>query len=586
MSKKKNSEKSLGKLITYCKKYIPVIVIALMSAVIGTVLSLIGPDKLSEMTDIITAGIMTSIDLEKITSIGLTLVAIYVVSVILTFAQGYIMATVTQKVSKGLRSDISKKINKLPMSYYNNNTTGDLLSRVTNDVDTIGQALNQSVGTLISALCLFFGSLIMMLKTDVTMTVTAVLATMIGFGLMMIIMGKSQKYFRNQQEYLGKINGHIEEVYSGHTIVKAYNAEEQMDDKFRDLNSKLKNSTFRAQFLSGLMMPIMTFIGNLGYVAVCIVGAALAMNGKISFGVIVAFILYVRYFTQPLAQIAQGVQNLQSAAAASHRVFEFLEAKEMEDESHKSLALANAEGKVEFRNVKFGYEGSDRVIINDFSAIAKPGQKIAIVGPTGAGKSTLVNLLMRFNEINSGEILIDDISTKDLTRENIHDLFCMVLQDTWLFEGTIRENLVYNKEEVSDEVIKAACKAVGLDHFIESLHDGYDTILNDKVNLSAGQKQQLTIARAMIKDAPMLILDEATSSVDTRTELLIQNAMDKLMEGRTSFVIAHRLSTIKNADVILVLKDGDILESGNHDELIAKNGFYAELYNSQFEQVA
>ncbi len=586
MSKKKNSEKSLGKLITYCKKYIPVIVIALMSAVIGTVLSLIGPDKLSEMTDIITAGIMTSIDLEKITSIGLTLVAIYVVSVILTFAQGYIMATVTQKVSKGLRSDISKKINKLPMSYYNNNTTGDLLSRVTNDVDTIGQALNQSVGTLISAICLFFGSLIMMLKTDVTMTVTAVLATMIGFGLMMIIMGKSQKYFRNQQEYLGKINGHIEEVYSGHTIVKAYNAEEQMDDKFRDLNSKLKNSTFRAQFLSGLMMPIMTFIGNLGYVAVCIVGAALAMNGKISFGVIVAFILYVRYFTQPLAQIAQGVQNLQSAAAASHRVFEFLEAKEMEDESHKSLALANAEGKVEFRNVKFGYEGSDRVIINDFSAIAKPGQKIAIVGPTGAGKSTLVNLLMRFNEINSGEILIDDISTKDLTRENIHDLFCMVLQDTWLFEGTIRENLVYNKEEVSDEVIKAACKAVGLDHFIESLHDGYDTILNDKVNLSAGQKQQLTIARAMIKDAPMLILDEATSSVDTRTELLIQNAMDKLMEGRTSFVIAHRLSTIKNADVILVLKDGDILESGNHDELIAKNGFYAELYNSQFEQVA
>ena len=586
MSKKKNSKKSLGKLITYCKKYIPVIVIALMSAVIGTVLSLIGPDKLSEMTDIITAGIMTSIDLEKITSIGLTLVAIYVVSVILTFAQGYIMATVTQKVSKGLRSDISKKINKLPMSYYNNNTTGDLLSRVTNDVDTIGQALNQSVGTLISAICLFFGSLIMMLKTDVTMTVTAVLATMIGFGLMMIIMGKSQKYFRNQQEYLGKINGHIEEVYSGHTIVKAYNAEEQMDDKFRDLNSKLKNSTFRAQFLSGLMMPIMTFIGNLGYVAVCIVGAALAMNGKISFGVIVAFILYVRYFTQPLAQIAQGVQNLQSAAAASHRVFEFLEAKEMEDESHKSLALANAEGKVEFRNVKFGYEGSDRVIINDFSAIAKPGQKIAIVGPTGAGKSTLVNLLMRFNEINSGEILIDDISTKDLTRENIHDLFCMVLQDTWLFEGTIRENLVYNKEEVSDEVIKAACKAVGLDHFIESLHDGYDTILNDKVNLSAGQKQQLTIARAMIKDAPMLILDEATSSVDTRTELLIQNAMDKLMEGRTSFVIAHRLSTIKNADVILVLKDGDILESGNHDELIAKNGFYAELYNSQFEQVA
>lgn len=586
MSKKKKSEKNLGKLITYCKKYIPVIVIALISSVIGTILSLIGPDKLSEMTDIITDGIMTNIDLEKITAIGLTLVVIYVLSAILTFSQGYIMATVTQKVSKGLRSDISKKINKLPMSYYNNNTTGDLLSRVTNDVDTIGQALNQSVGTLISAICLFFGSLIMMLKTNVIMTVAAILATMIGFGLMMIIMKNSQKYFRSQQDYLGKINGHIEEVYSGHTVIKAYNAEKQMDSKFRDLNSRLKNSTFRAQFLSGLMMPIMTFIGNLGYVVVCIVGAALAMNGNISFGVIVAFIMYVRYFTQPLAQMAQAVQNLQSAAAASHRVFEFLEAKEMEDESHKTLSLENAKGKVEFKNVKFGYEGSDRIIINDFSTIAKPGQKVAIVGPTGAGKSTLVNLLMRFNEINSGEILIDDISTKDLTRENIHDLFCMVLQDTWLFEGTIRENLVYNKKDVSDEAIKKACRAVGLDHFIETLHDGYDTILNDKVNLSAGQKQQLTIARAMIKDAPMLILDEATSSVDTRTELLIQNAMDKLMEGRTSFVIAHRLSTIKNADVILVLKDGDILESGNHDELIAKDGFYAELYNSQFEQAA
>ena len=586
MGKKKKSEKNLGKLITYCKKYIPVIVIALISSVIGTILSLIGPDKLSEMTDIITDGIMTNIDLEKITSIGLTLVAIYVLSAILTFSQGYIMATVTQKVSKGLRSDISKKINKLPMSYYNNNTTGDLLSRVTNDVDTIGQALNQSVGTLISAICLFFGSLIMMLKTNVIMTVAAILATMIGFGLMMIIMKNSQKYFRSQQDYLGKINGHIEEVYSGHTVIKAYNAEKQMDSKFRDLNSRLKNSTFRAQFLSGLMMPIMTFIGNLGYVVVCIVGAALAMNGNISFGVIVAFIMYVRYFTQPLAQMAQAVQNLQSAAAASHRVFEFLEAKEMEDESHKTLFLENAKGKVEFKNVKFGYEGSDRIIINDFSTIAKPGQKVAIVGPTGAGKSTLVNLLMRFNEINSGEILIDDISTKDLTRENIHDLFCMVLQDTWLFEGTIRENLVYNKKDVSDEAIKKACRAVGLDHFIETLHDGYDTILNDKVNLSAGQKQQLTIARAMIKDAPMLILDEATSSVDTRTELLIQNAMDKLMEGRTSFVIAHRLSTIKNADVILVLKDGDILERGNHDELIAKDGFYAELYNSQFEQAA
>ena len=586
MDKNKKSENGLGKLTTYCKNHIPVIVIALIAAIIGTILSLFGPDKLSEMTDVMTAGLMGNIDMDKITSIGLSLIAIYIISTVLSLTQGYIMATITQKVSKKLRSDISEKINRLPMSYYNNNTTGDLLSRITNDVDTIGQALNQSLGTLISAVCLFFGSLIMMLKTNVIMTITAILSVLIGFVIMMIIMKNSQKYFAIQQDYLGKINGHIEEVYSGHTIIKAYNAENQMDEKFRSLNSQLKTSAFKAQFLSGLMMPIMSFIGNLGYVAVCVVGAALAMNGNISFGVIVAFIMYIRYFTQPLSQIAQGVQSLQSAAAASHRVFEFLEADEMQDESHKTKSIKDAKGKVEFKNVRFGYEGSDRIIINNFSAMAKPGQKIAIVGPTGAGKSTLVNLLMRFNEINSGEILIDDTPISDLTRENIHDLFCMVLQDTWLFEGTIRENLLYNKTDVSDEVIKSACKAVGLDHFIETLHDGYDTVLNDKVNLSAGQKQQLTIARAMIKNSPMLILDEATSSVDTRTELLIQNAMDKLMEGRTSFVIAHRLSTIKNADMILVLKDGDILESGNHEELLAKNGFYAELYNSQFEQVS
>lgn len=586
MDKKKKTEKNLGKLIVYCKSYMSIIIIALTSAVIATILSLLGPDKLSEMTDTITNGILTSIDMEKITSIGLILVIIYGASVILNLTQGYIMATVTQRITKNLRKDISKKINKLPMWYYNNNTTGDLLSRVTNDVDTIGQALNQSTGTLISAICLFLGSLVMMLKTNFIMAITAVMSTIIGFALMSVIMKKSQKYFTNQQEYLGKINGHIEEVYSGHTVIKAFNAEEQMRHTFKSLNYSLKDSAFKAQFLSGLMMPIMTFIGNLGYVAVCIVGAILAMNGSISFGIIVAFIMYVRYFTQPLGQIAQGVQSMQSAAAASHRVFEFLEAEEMEDESHKALALENADGKVEFKNVKFGYKGTGKIIINNFSAIAKPGQKIAIVGPTGAGKSTLVNLLMRFNEINSGEILIDDVPISDLTRENIHDLFCMVLQDTWLFEGSIRENLVYNKTDVPDGVIKKACKAVGLDSFIENLHDGYDTVLSDKVNLSIGQKQQLTIARAMIKDSPMLILDEATSSVDTRTELLIQQAMDKLMEGRTSFVIAHRLSTIKNADIILVLKDGDILESGNHEELLEKGGFYAELYNSQFEEAS
>ena len=424
----------------------------------------------------------------------------------------------------------------------------------------------------------------MMLKTNVIMTVTAVLATMIGFALMMIIMKSSQKYFMRQQEYLGKINGHVEEVYSGHTIVKAYNAEEQMDNKFRALNSTLKNSTFKAQFLSGLMMPIMTFIGNLGYVAVCVVGAALAMNGNISFGVIVAFIMYVRYFTQPLAQMAQGVQNLQSAAAASHRVFEFLEAKEMEDESHKTKSLENAKGKVEFKNVKFGYEGSDRIIINDFSAIAKPGQKVAIVGPTGAGKSTLVNLLMRFNEINSGEILIDGKNIDDITRESLRKSVAMVLQDTYLFSESVSENIRYGRLEATEEEIIEAAKIADAHHFIKQLPEGYNTILADNgCNLSQGQRQLLAIARAILSKASILILDEATSSIDTRTEVLIQNAMLKLMQGKTTFVIAHRLSTIRNADKILALKDGEIIESGTHDELLEKNGFYASLYNSQFK---
>lgn len=584
MSKKNKPESSFSKLLRYCKRYVPIIIIALIGAAIGTFLTLFGPDKLSEMTDLISEGLFGEIDLEAITSIGVTLVIIYGISFILSLSQGLIMANVTQKVSKNLRTALADKINKLPMSYYNNTTTGDILSRVTNDVDTIGQTLNQSIGTLVSAGCLFIGSLIMMLKTNIILTITAVLATVIGFVLMGFIMKKSQKYFLSQQEGLGKLNGHIEEVYTGHTIVKAYNSEKQMRDIFESINNKLKDNAFKAQFLSGLMMPLMTFIGNLGYVAVCIVGAILAMNDIISFGVIVAFILYVRYFTQPLAQMAQAAQNLQSASAASHRVFEFLEAEEMEDESHKQKQLKNANGKVEFKNVTFTYEGSEHPVIKNFSTVVKPGEKIAIVGPTGAGKTTLVNLLMRFNEINGGEISIDGTPINQLTRENIHDLFCMVLQDTWLFEGSIKENLVYTQDHISDEEVQAACEAVGLHHFIQTLHDGYDTILNDQVNLSAGQKQQLTIARAMLKNSPMLILDEATSSVDTRTELVIQQAMDQLMEGRTSFIIAHRLSTIKNADVILVLKDGDILESGNHEQLLAKQGFYAELYNSQFEQ--
>ena len=474
----------------------------------------------------------------------------------------------------------------MPMWYYNRTTTGDVLSRVTNDVDTIGQSLNQSIGNLITSVILFFGSLIMMLVTDGWMTLTAVLSSILGFVLMFAIMGRSQKYFSRQQKHLGELNGHIEEIYAGHTVVKAYNGEEAAQKTFDNMNAKLCESGFKAQSLAGAMMPIMGFIGNLGYVAVCVVGGAMALDGKIGFGVIVAFMMYVRYFTQPLSQIAQSVQSLQSAAAAGERVFEFLEAEEMEDESGKIRSLDKVRGEVEFKHVKFGYEDSDNIIIHDFSAVAKPGQKIAIVGPTGAGKTTMVNLLMCFHEIQGGEICIDGTPTNKMTREAVHSQFCMVLQDTWLFEGTVRENLVYNSENVSDEKIKEACEAVGLHHFIRTLPKGYDTILNDQINLSQGQKQQLTIARAMIADKPMLILDEATSSVDTRTEQQIQSAMDKLMENRTSFVIAHRLSTIKNSDLILVLKDGDIIESGNHDELIEKDGFYAELYNSQFEKAS
>ena len=574
------------KIIRYCKRYLAVIVVALICAVTGTILTILGPDKLSDLTKVITEGIATGIDMERVKSIGLTLVAFYVGSAILSFGQQFIMATVTQNVTKQLRSDISGKINRLPMAYYNKTSTGDVLSRVTNDVDMISQSMNQSIGNLVSAVALFFGSLIMMFKTNVIMTLTAVIATMIGFGLMSLITSHSQKYFSRQQANLGALNGHIEEIYSGHTVVKAYNGEKNAKKVFDELNNNLRDSAFKAQSLSGLMQPLMAFIGNFGYVAVCVMGAVLTMKGYIGFEVIVAFMMYIRLFTQPLAQIAQATQSLQSAAAAGERVFAFLGAEEMSDESDKTEKLGKAEGYVDFEHVKFGYEDTDKIIIHDFSAKAKPGQKIAIVGPTGAGKTTLVNLLMRFHEIQSGDIKIDGISTRDMKREEVRSQFCMVLQDTWLFEGTVRENLVYNTENVSEEKIEAACKAVGLDHFIRTLPHGYDTILNDQVSLSQGQKQQLTIARAMIADKPMLILDEATSSVDTRTELQIQKAMDALMQNRTSFVIAHRLSTIKNADLILVLKDGDIIESGNHEELLAKGGFYADLYNSQFDQAS
>ena len=584
--KSKDFKGTWMKIIRYCKRYLAVIVVALICAMAGTILTILGPDKLSDLTKVITEGIATGIDMERVKSIGLTLVAFYVGSAILSFGQQFIMATVTQNVTKQLRSDISVKINRLPMAYYNKTSTGDVLSRVTNDVDMISQSMNQSIGNLVSAVALFFGSLIMMFKTNVIMTLTAVIATMIGFGLMSLITSHSQKYFSRQQANLGALNGHIEEIYSGHTVVKAYNGEKNAKKVFDELNNNLRDSAFKAQSLSGLMQPLMAFIGNFGYVAVCVMGAVLTMKGYIGFEVIVAFMMYIRLFTQPLAQIAQATQSLQSAAAAGERVFDFLGAEEMSDESDKTEKLGKAEGYVDFEHVKFGYEETDKIIIHDFSAKAKPGQKIAIVGPTGAGKTTLVNLLMRFHEIQSGDIKIDGISTRDMKREEVRSQFCMVLQDTWLFEGTVRENLVYNTENVSEEKIEAACKAVGLDHFIRTLPHGYDTILNDQVSLSQGQKQQLTIARAMIADKPMLILDEATSSVDTRTELQIQKAMDALMQNRTSFVIAHRLSTIKNADLILVLKDGDIIESGNHEELLAKGGFYADLYNSQFDQAS
>ena len=571
------------KLLLYCRKYYVPILIAVLCAAGGTVFTLVGPDRLSDLTRVITDGLMTGIDMEAVAGIGITLVIFYACGALLSFIQHFIMTTISQAVSKRMRSDISRKINCLPMSFYSRTSNGDILSRVTNDVDMISQSLNQSIGMLVSAITLFVGSLLMMLITNVIMTLTAVAAIFLGFLLMRLITGRSQKYFSRQQRHLGELNGQIEEIYSGHTVVKAYNGEENAKHTFDEMNGKLRRSAFRAQCLAGLMQPLMIFIGNLGYVAVCVMGAVLTMNHQIGFEVIVAFMMYVRFFTQPLSQIAQATQTLQSGAAAGERVFEFLEAPEMEDESGKTAHLSHVQGSVEFEHVKFGYT-DEKIIIHDFSARALPGQKIAIVGPTGAGKTTLVNLLMRFYEIQGGEIRIDGIPTSSLRREEVHSQFCMVLQDTWLFEGTIRENLIYCTPDVPEGRMEEACRAVGLDHFIHTLPQGYDTLLNDQLNLSQGQKQQLTIARAMIADKPMLILDEATSSVDTRTEQQIQNAMDALMKNRTSFVIAHRLSTIKNADLILVLKDGDIIESGTHEELLDKNGFYAELYNSQFEQ--
>lgn len=580
----KDFKQAISALIKYCGKYVPVIITAMVMAALGAVLRVIGPEFLSRITEEIEQGIVTGINMDNIAKLGVILIVLYTLSGIFGYFQSFIMATVTQKLTRKMRDDISHKVNRLPLAYFDKVTYGDVLSRVTNDVDAIGNALNMSIGQLMSAVALFFGSLIMMYVTNWILASVAVASTLLGFVLMVLIISKSQKYFVIQQRELGLINGHIEEIYSGHEVVKAYNGENQAISYFDKINDRLFGSAWKSQFLSGLMMPLMAFIGNLGFVCVCVTGAALVLNGRIEFSVIVAFMVYVRLFAQPLSQIAQSFTGLQSAAAAGERVFEFLGEKEMEDESAKTdyLDPQDTNGNVVFKNVKFGYN-PDNIIIHDFNMQAKSGQKIAIVGPTGAGKTTLVNLLMRFYELNGGSISIDGHPIDGLKRSNVHDLFGMVLQDTWLFEGTVRENIVYDKQGITDEMLDEVCKTVGIDHLIKSLPNGYDTVLNENANLSAGQKQLITIARAMIENAPLLILDEATSSVDTRTEQLIQKAMDKLTEGRTSFVIAHRLSTIKNADLILVLKDGDVVESGTHTQLLEKSGFYADLYNSQFE---
>ncbi len=526
-----------------------------------------------------------SIDMEKIISIAIFMATLYIVSALFNYIQGFSMSTVSNRFANELRGRISTKINRLPLKYFDTHETGDVLSRVTNDVDTISQNLNNSLATLVSSITLFLGSIFMMFITNWVMAITAILASFLGFILMFAILGKSQKYFNQKQVELGNVNGYIEEMYSGHNVVKAYNGTKEAFQEFAELNNRLYTSNRKSQFLSGLMPPIMGFIGNFGYVAVCIVGALLTINGDTSFGVIVAFMIYVRLFTNPLSQIAQAMSSLQSTAAASERVFEFLDEKEMPEQTaiKKRLNKSKVKGAIEFKHVKFGYDPG-RTIIKDFSVKVKPGQKVAIVGPTGAGKTTMVNLLMKFYEINNGDIYIDGVSTKDLTRENIHELFIMVLQDTWLFEGTIGENIRFNKENVTDREIWETLKTVGVHHFVKTLPDGLDYQIGDNDAISQGQKQLLTIARGMIEDAPFLILDEATSNVDTRTEELVQKAMDKLTEGRTSFIIAHRLSTIKNADLILVMNEGNIIEQGNHEQLIAQNGFYASLYNSQFEK--
>ena len=581
---KKGTVAALGKTAAYVKGGVGVIAFALVLAALGAILTIIGPDKIGQITNLMSEGLATGIDLAAIAKVGVALIVIYGLSALFTFVQHYIMATVTLKMSYRMRGELSKKINRVPQKYFNMHSQGDVLSRITNDVSTLQQGLTNALPTIISAVAQFVGCLVMMFVTEWRLALVSLVITVGGLFLVVFIMSRSQKYFTAHQENLGKLNGYVEEMYSGHEVVRISRAGDSIKEKFKGLNKAVYDANRRSQFLSGLMQPLMNVVGNIAYVAVCVFGSILVINDpSVGFGVIIAFILYVRLFTTPLAQIAQGLTNMQTASASAHRVFDFLEEEELENEDGKPAFEKDIKGKVEFDHIRFGYPDTpDKTVIKDFSAKVEPGQKVAIVGPTGAGKTTMVNLLMRFFETNGGEIRIDGKPISEMKRQSVHELFGMVLQDTWLFEGTVRENLVYNMKDITDSDLERVCRACGLDKFVRSLPQGFDTVLSESVSISAGQKQLMTIARAMLQNAPMLILDEATSSVDTRTELLIQRAMDDLTKDRTSFVIAHRLSTIKNADLILVMKDGDVIESGNHETLMKQNGFYAELYNSQF----
>lgn len=580
----KGTVAALGKTAGHVKGGVAVTALALVLAALGAVLTIIGPDKIGEITNIMSEGLITGIDLAAIAKVGITLIVIYGLSALFTFVQHYIMATVTLKMSYRMRGELSQKINRVPQKYFNTHSQGDVLSRITNDVSTLQQGLTNALPMIISSATQFVGCLVMMFVTEWRLALISLGITLVGLFAVVMIMSRSQKYFTAHQENLGKLNGYVEEMYSGHEVVRISRAGDEIKDRFKGLNKAVYDANRKSQFLSGMMQPLMNIVGNIAYVAVCVFGSILVINDpSLGFGVIISFILYVRLFTTPLAQIAQGLTNMQTASASAHRIFDFLESEELENEDEKPTLGKDVHGEVEFDHVRFAYPDTpDKTVIKDFSAKVKPGQKVAIVGPTGAGKTTMVNLLMRFFETNGGCIKIDGKPISDVKRESIHELFGMVLQDTWLFEGTVRENLVYNMKNVTEDDLWRVCRACGIDKFVRSLSNGFDTVLSESINISAGQKQLLTIARAMLQNAPMLILDEATSSVDTRTELLIQRAMDELTQGRTSFVIAHRLSTIKNADLILVMKDGDVIESGNHETLMERGGFYADLYNSQF----